>query len=249
MNSDSDASDIDEQESAVKFYQQAEDSACSYLADENSNSIFLDPEHEPDNHLINTLHLNGFRRSGQLIYRPHCQSCQQCMSCRVINDQFQLSKNQKKAMSRNKELTMHWRPSGLYPEHFELYQRYINDRHKDGSMYPASQEQYQGFIVEGVGNHKFLEFFDADKKLVACCVVDFFDDGLSAVYSYYDPDLAPKSVGRFIIVSLILLSQQYNLPHTYLGYWIQDSDKMRYKQEYQPLQIFNGSQWIQQDSL
>lgn len=226
-----------------KFYQQIDSMDCSYLPDRKSNSVFLDPDEDVSVELLNTLHLNGFRRSGRLVYRPHCEGCSECMSCRVINDLFEPSKNQKKALTRNKGIHMRWRESGYYEEHYNLYDRYISERHNDGSMYPPTPEQYKDFIVEGLGNHKFLEFYQGE-ELVGCSIVDFYNDGLSAVYSYYKPELAKKSIGRFIIVSLIKLSRQYNLPYTYLGYLVRNCQKMSYKAEYQPLQVFNGLDWI-----
>ena len=110
-------------------------------------------------------------------------------------------------------------------------------------MFPANQDQYQGFLIEGHGTHKFLEIRDSEDTLIACCVVDIFYDGLSAIYSYFDPQQPKRSLGRFIILALISQGQQMGLPYTYLGYWIKDSSKMNYKADYQPLEVYNGELW------
>jgi arginine-tRNA-protein transferase len=110
-------------------------------------------------------------------------------------------------------------------------------------MFPASEEQYQGFLIEGHGTHKFLELRDAEGTLIGCCVVDVFYDGLSAIYSYFDPDQPRRSLGRYIVLALISECQQQGLPYTYLGYWIKNANKMSYKADYQPLEVFDGEFW------
>jgi arginine-tRNA-protein transferase len=110
-------------------------------------------------------------------------------------------------------------------------------------MFPASREQYQGFLIEGHDTHKFLELRDSENILIGCCVVDIFYDGLSAIYSYFDPEQPRRSLGRFIVLALVSQGQQMNLPFTYLGYWIKDSSKMNYKANYQPLEVFDGEKW------
>jgi len=225
------------------FYRHTEDSDCGYLPDRQSNSIFIDPDSEPTKDQLNMLHLQGFRRSGKLVYRPQCPDCNACHSSRIINSEFEASKNQKKAIKRNQNLRLRWVEAEFQAEHYALYERYIAQRHQDGEMFPANQEQYQGFLIEGHGTHKFLEIRDSDNTLIACCVVDIFYDGLSAIYSYFDPEQPKRSLGRFIILALISQGQQMGLPYTYLGYWIKDSSKMNYKADYQPLEVYNGELW------
>jgi arginyl-tRNA--protein-N-Asp/Glu arginylyltransferase len=230
-------------ESSLMFYRHIEDSDCGYLPDRQSNSIFIDPDSEPTKDQLNMLHLQGFRRSGKLVYRPQCPDCNACHSSRIINTEFEASKNQKKAIKRNQDLRLRWVEAEFQTEHYELYERYIAERHQDGEMFPANQEQYQGFLIEGHGTHKFLEIRDSEDALIACCVVDIFYDGLSAIYSYFDPEQPKRSLGRFIILALISQGQQMGLPYTYLGYWIKDSSKMNYKADYQPLEVYNGELW------
>lgn len=226
------------------FFRHLEDSPCGYLDGEISNSIFIDPDSSPTEEQLNLLHLNGFRRSGRLVYRPHCPNCYACHSSRIINQEFIPSKNQKRTLKRNQDLTLTWVKPDFYSEHYQLYQEYISLRHKGGEMYPASEEQYQSFLIEGHDTHKFLEARDSQGKLVACCVVDIFYDGLSAIYSYFDASQDKRSLGRYMVLALVSEALRMQLPYTYLGYWIKASSKMNYKANYQPLEVFDGQKWL-----
>jgi arginine-tRNA-protein transferase len=225
------------------FYRHLEDSPCGYIPDQQSNSIFIDSESEPSEDQLNLLHLQGFRRSGRMIYRPQCPGCNACHSSRIINREFKPSKNQRRAIKRNQDLRLRWVEAEFLPEHYSLYENYVARRHSDGEMFPASEEQYQGFLIEGHGTHRLLEARDQDNSLIACCVVDVFYDGLSAIYSYFDPELDRRSLGRFMVLALINQGLQMDLPFTYLGYWIRESSKMNYKASYQPLEVFDGQTW------
>lgn len=225
------------------FYRHTKDSPCSYIPGQQSNSIFIDPDGEPSEDQLNLLHLQGFRRSGRLVYRPQCPNCNACHSSRIINSEFKPSKNQKRALRRNQDLRLRWIEAEFLPEHYALYEDYIAKRHTSGEMYPACEEQYQGFLIEGHSTHRLLEARDLEDKLVACCVVDIYYDGLSAIYSYFDPDQDKRSLGRFMVLALISQGLQMELPYTYLGYWIKESNKMNYKANYQPLEVFDGQAW------
>lgn len=228
---------------ALEFYRHLEDSPCGYLPNQQSNSLFIDPDSNPSEDQLNLLHLQGFRRSGRLVYRPHCPDCNKCYSSRIVNAQFSPSKNQKRTLRRNKDLRLRWVDIGFNDEHYALYQQYINTRHQDGEMFPASKEQYKGFLIDGHGTHKFLEARNEAGILIACCVVDIFYDGLSAIYSYFDPMQDKRSLGRYMVLALISQGIAMNLPYTYLGYWIKESSKMNYKSDYQPLEVFDGEFW------
>lgn len=230
-------------EQPLEFYRHIEDSPCSYLENKQSNSLFIDPDSKPTEDQLNLLHLQGFRRSGRLVYRPHCTDCNACHSSRVINDEFSPSKSQKRTLSRNKDLKLNWADATYSDEHYALYEDYISKRHQDGEMFPASKEQYQGFLIEGHGTHRFLEARGPQGTLVACCVVDIFYDGLSAIYSYFDADQDKRSLGRYMVLALISQGNHANLPYTYLGYWIKESSKMNYKANYQPLEVYDGQNW------
>ncbi len=225
------------------FYRHIEDSPCGYLDDKKSNSIFIDPDSKPTEDQLNLLHLQGFRRSGRLVYRPQCPNCNACHSSRIINAEFSPSKNQKRALKRNSDLRLTWSQPQMLEEHYQLYENYINNRHREGDMYPASKEQYQGFLIDGHDTHQFLEARNAKGQLIACCVVDIYYDGLSAIYSYFDPGQDKRSLGRYMVLALLSQGQQLGLPYTYLGYWIKESSKMNYKADYQPLEVFDGEYW------
>ncbi len=228
---------------SIEFYRHIEDSPCSYLDNKVSNSIFIDPESNPSENLLNLLHTQGFRRSGKLVYRPECPDCNACHSSRIINSEFRPSKSQKRSISKNKDLKLRWVEAKFYDEHYALYEEYIALRHGDGEMHPASIEQYSGFLIEGHGTHQFLEARDEHGVLIACCVVDVFYDGLSAIYSYFDPKQDKRSLGRYMVLALVSQGIEMKLPYTYLGYWIKESSKMNYKANYQPLEVFDGQMW------
>lgn len=230
-------------DSSLIFYRHIEDSDCGYLPNLQSNSIFIDPESNPSKDQLNLLHQQGFRRSGKLVYRPNCPECNACHSSRIINAEFIASKNQRKALKRNQDLRLSWAEAEFSEEHYQLYEHYIAQRHQNGEMFPASKEQYRGFLIEGHGTHKFFEVRNTENTLIACCVVDIFYDGLSAIYSYFDPDQPRRSLGRYIVLALVGQGQQMGLPFTYLGYWIKNSSKMNYKANYQPLEVFDGETW------
>ena len=200
------------------FYRHSEDSPCGYLDAQASNSIFIDPDSQPSEDQLNLLHLQGFRRSGRLVYRPQCPGCNACHSSRIINAEFRPSKNQKRAIKRNLDLSLSWREPEMLEEHYSLYQHYIDRRHRNGEMFPANKDQYQGFLVDGHNTHKFLEARDPQGRLVACCVVDVYYDGLSAIYSYFDPDQDKRSLGRYMVLALVSQGQQMGLPYTCLLY-------------------------------
>lgn len=225
------------------FYSHNEPSSCSYLAGEASNSIFPDPRTELGAELLNQLHINGFRRSGRLVYRPQCPSCNACWSARVINSEFSPGKSQRRVLKRNQDISFRWTDPQFTQEHYHLYQKYINGRHAGGDMHPASEEQYKDFLIDGYGSHKFLEARDRDGALMGACVVDQFYDGLSAIYSYFEPEQQRRSLGQLFVLALIQFGQQAGLPYTYLGYYVKGSAKMEYKANYQPLEVFRDNQW------
>lgn len=225
------------------FYRHSEDSPCGYLSNKNSNSIFIDPEYTPSEDELNLLHLQGFRRSGRLIYRPHCPNCNACQSSRIINKEFRVSKSQKRCVKNNADLNLAWAKAEFTREHYNLYEVYIAKRHKEGEMFPASEEQYKGFLIEGYGSHRFLEARDSEGCLIACMVVDVFYDGFSAIYCYFNPELDKRGLGRFMILALVEQGKNMGFQYTYLGYWIKESSKMNYKSNYQPLEVFYGDCW------
>lgn len=217
---------------------------CSYLADKEATTVFIDPNAEITGPLYSELSHYGFRRSGSHIYRPHCNSCQACIPIRVCVDDFSPNRSQKRCLKSNADLQVVERDRIDNEECFKLYERYINERHADGDMYPADEEQYRDFLTAEWGVTRFLEFRNAQQKLLGIAVVDFLSNALSAVYTFYDPDEEKRSLGRFAILYQLEHAKQLELPFVYLGYWIKQCSKMSYKTDYRPYQLLINQNWV-----
>lgn len=220
----------------------AQEHLCSYLPERKAGSIFIDP-HEPlTADLYGQLLEQGFRRSAAHVYRPHCMGCTACISVRIPIDTFSASAAQQKIIRRNQDLTVQAVSSQFRSEHYELYQRYIEQRHADGDMYPPSPEQFQNFLNTDLDFACFYEF-RLGEQLLAVAVTDVLPTGLSAMYTFFEPDDKRRSLGRYAILWQIEHSLRLGLPHLYLGYWIKDCQKMNYKTQYQPLEGFINQHW------
>lgn len=216
---------------------------CAYLDDRQSRSLILDPRLESDGLLFSRLSSSGFRRSGTLIYRPHCDNCRACIPVRIPVEQFVASRQQQRTLKRGQTLSVRQVDPALTDEYYELYSYYIEQRHADGSMYPPSREQFVDFLAQPLPYARFYEF-RRDGRLLAVAVSDLLSDGLSAVYSFYDPDDRYHSLGRLCVLWQINEARRLGLPYLYLGYWIQGSPKMSYKTDYQPLEVFHQDSWL-----
>jgi len=233
-------SNTDEQ---IRLLTLSEDHPCSYLPHQKANSVFLDHETPPSWHQYSQLTRMGFRRSGDHYYRPHCKACDACMSCRISSYEINLNtKRFKRILNRATNLSYTLVNSKYSVEHYQLYEKYINARHHDGDMYPPSTEQYKGFLVYPAKFSYFLEI-RFESKLIACCVTDALDDRLSAIYTYFDVDYEKFSLGTLAILLLCKISREMTLPYVYLGYWVKNSQKMSYKAQFKPLEVFNGEIW------
>ena len=184
----------------------------------------------------------GFRRSGTQVYRPHCANCNACQSLRIPVNDFQPSKSQKRISSKNKHLTSFLCDSAK-PEHFSLYAKYIAQRHSDGSMFPPSREQYQEFIDNTWQQPLFLEIYQ-HKALVAVAVTDETTTSLSALYTYFDQNASGSSLGSYAILEQIRWAQTMGKQYLYLGYQIDNCNKMNYKQKFLPNEQYINRQWI-----
>jgi len=216
---------------------------CSYLEKKSARMVFLDPVHRIDVETLSELSRLGFRRSGDFIYRPECHLCRQCLSCRVPVNAFQMNSSQKKAWKRNQDLRMNIISTrDATRQHYELYERYILARHADGDMYPPSQDQFEKFLVHSCTESFFLELWK-DEQLISVSTCDPLDDGISAVYTFFDPDENRRSLGVFAILKQIEYVKMLSLDYIYLGYWVPHSAKMNYKSQYTPLEILLDGQW------
>lgn len=205
--------------------------------------VFLDPIHRIDVVTLSELSRVGFRRSGDFVYRPECHLCRQCLSCRVPAHDFQMNSVQKKAWKRNQDLRMQIMPTHQASQiHYELYERYINERHADGDMYPPSLDQFEKFLVHSCTESFFIELWK-DDQLICVSTSDKMDDGLSAVYTFFDPNESRRSLGVFAILKQLEYVKTLNLDYLYLGYWVPHSQKMNYKSQYIPLELLLDGQW------
>ena len=216
---------------------------CSYIDGEQATTVFVDPEAKIDVTLYSQLSLLGFRRSGGHLYRPQCSNCQACMSCRIPVSLFRPNRSQRRCWQKNRDIqiTPNERIDTL--EHYNLYSRYIESRHQDGDMYPPSEEQYKAFLTSEWGSTRYLEF-RLDGELIAVSVCDYLDDGLSAVYTFYNAELSERSLGKFAILAQIYRAQEMGLSYVYLGYWIKQCEKMNYKTDYRPLELLVNRRWL-----
>jgi arginine-tRNA-protein transferase len=226
----------------LQFFQ-TQPHKCSYIADQNATTIFLNPQQKIDSALYAQLSEYGFRRSGRHIYKPLCANCQACVPMRVPVNLFTPNRQQRRTRKRNQDLTISTVNTIDTDEHYNLYETYIRERHADGDMYPPSREQFLGFLSKEWPSVRYYEY-RYQGKLVATSIADVMDNGISAVYTYYDPFEKNRSLGSFVILYLIEQAKMHHLPSLYLGYWIKSSPKMCYKSSYRPLEIQNGYQWI-----
>jgi len=217
---------------------------CPYLEGQQSASILVDPDHEIDTALFTTLSRSGFRRSGEMLYSPKCPSCNACVSVRIPAAKFNASRSQKRVWRKNLDLEVTVENVSFDQEHFELYLEYQKHRHPDSSMCDDDPMKYTSFIDSYFSKSKLL-CFRHNGELVGISVLDQFDDGLSAVYTFFDPKHSRRSLGTYAILYMIKLSRLKDIPFVYLGYWIDGSQKMDYKRQFRPLQGYQDRQWVE----
>ncbi|MBB6343055.1 arginine-tRNA-protein transferase [Pseudomonas fluvialis] len=225
----------------LKFYA-TQPHSCSYLPDEQATTLFLDPSQPMNVQLYAELSDLGFRRSGDHLYRPHCQSCNACVPARIPVADFVPNRQQRKAWRRNADLQVCRVRPAFSEEYYALYVRYIEQRHADGDMYPPSREQFSTFLVRDLSFCHFFEF-RLEGRLLAVAVADLLSTGLSAVYTFYDPDEERRSLGRFAVLWQIAECRRLELASVYLGYWIKKCRKMSYKTQYRPLELLVNQHW------
>jgi arginine-tRNA-protein transferase len=216
---------------------------CSYLSGEQAQTLFIDPDFQIDKSTNSRLSELGFRRSGAHVYRPNCRNCQQCISCRVLAPSFVMNRRFKRIMRRNQDLEVKAVQDIAGDEYYLLYKHYITVRHADGDMYPPSRDQYTSFLLKRCEGTHYYEMRSRG-RLVALMVSDHLEQGLSAVYTFYDPLEEQRSLGTFAILWQIAEARRLGLPHVYLGYWIRGSRKMKYKIAFRPLEMLVRQQWV-----
>ena len=215
---------------------------CSYLDGLEARSQVATPSFLISTPIYSELVRHGFRRSGTFTYRPRCDGCQQCVPVRVETDAFVPTRSQRRSHKQHRGLEATLHSLRDKPEYFELYRRYQEARHRDGGMDDDSPEQYRNFLLQSHVETMLVEFRE-NSVLRMVSVVDVLVDGLSAVYTFYDPDVPHSSFGTFNVLWQIDMCRKLQLPYLYLGYWIADSQKMAYKANFQPLQGLQSGEW------
>ena len=215
---------------------------CSYLLEEQATTLFVDPNANVDQTLYSDLSTIGFRRSGGHLYRPHCGQCKACVAARIPVKRFRLRRTQKRLWQRNADLEVREIDSLDDERCYELYCRYIEERHRDGDMYPPDRAQYDTFLTRewGCTHYYGLHLHD---QLLAVAVLDRLDSGLSAIYTFFDPRHDRRSLGTYAILWQIDYTRRLGLPSLYLGYWIRNCQKMNYKVDFRPVELFQNGRW------
>ncbi len=215
---------------------------CGYYDDRKTFNLIPDPQIQMGASLYSLLISNGFRRSGEFVYRPHCKQCQACVPCRINIENFKPSRNQRRCLKTNQDLTTHIVPAQFKEEYFSLYSRYLNSRHKDGNMADPTREDFSNFLLNSWKTTVFIES-RINGQLLCVAVVDFLNAGPSAVYTFFEPAEHKRSLGTFAILQQIWLARLYEKPSLYLGYWIDQHPKMTYKRNFSALEIFQQTDW------
>jgi leucyl-tRNA---protein transferase len=215
---------------------------CSYLPDRQARSQVATPAHLITNEIYSSLVQSGFRRSGIFTYRPYCDRCQACIPVRLVIAGRMTSRSQRRALRQHAALSVRELPLDFYDTHYALYKRYQNARHPGGGMDEDSHDQYAHFLLQSRVDTRLIEFSDGeDVRMVS--IIDVLDDGLSSVYTFFDPAIPHTSFGVYNILWQSAQCESLGLPYLYLGYWIAESQKMAYKSAFRPIEGLIDGRW------
>ena len=215
---------------------------CSYIADREATTLFVDPQEPMDKQKYSQLAELGFRRSGEHVYRPQCAMCSECKLVRILVDDFKPSRSQKRVLRLNKDVSFQWGVTTFNEEHFLLYRSYMRQRHAGSSMDDDDPMHYMHVMAADWCETRLGEFRLGD-RLVAIAITDVLENGLSAVYTFFDAAYTRRSLGTLAILTQINAAQEEALDYVYLGYWINSCSKMSYKIRFNASEIFNGHRW------
>lgn len=227
----------------IKLYQ-GSINPCSYLDNREAVNIYADPHHPNPRAVYNQLIKRGFRRSGEYVYRPGCTNCSACVPVRIRCRDFRLRRTDKRNLACNTDVKVDFQPARYTEEYFDLYGRYLASRHPNGGMDNPEPDDFERFLLNPWGETLFVEA-RLSGKVIAVAVTDATNDGLSAVYTFFDTTQQSRGLGRFCILQQIELCNVMNIPYLYLGYWVKDCQKMQYKTDFRPQEHFNGHNWIE----
>ena len=226
----------------LKAFYLTRPAVCDYLPDRTEAKTIVEPDGAEAQVWANILSRSGFRRSHNICYVPSCPSCRACVSVRVLAGNFVPSKTMNKTVRKNKSARLSFVPNIATAEQYELFKAYLSARHVGGEMEKMTFEEYRAMIEDSPIETVLLEARE-DNRLIAVMLVDVFDDGLSAVYDFFDPELKKRSVGTFMILELIRLTKERGLPFVYLGYLIRGLSNMAYKERFGPMEYYVDGEW------
>ena len=233
---------------APQFYVTAPQ-PCPYLEGRMGRKLFTALQGEHAQKLNDTLSKQGFRRSQNVLYRPSCAECSACLSARIRVADFVPSRTQGRTMRKNRDLRRNATSPWATEDQFALFRRYLDDRHAQGGMADMDIFEFAAMIEETPIRSRVIEYTrpagpgQDSRPLAAVCLTDVFDDGLSMVYSFYEPDLTPRSLGTYLILDHVDIAREAGLAYVYLGYWVPGSRKMGYKAGFSALEIYKGGRW------
>ena len=221
------------------------DHPCGYWPERSARDLVLDPRDDRLPRLYPMALASGFRRSGDIVYRPHCRGCQACVAVRLPVAAFTPDRSQRRCLARNADIDVRILPAQRSDEQFELYQRYLRARHRGGGMDDHGTFEFDQFLVGAWSQGRFMELREhATHRLLGVAVTDLVgDEALSAVYTFYDPDATTRGLGTLAILKQVEWARRDGREHLYLGYWIAGHRKMDYKRRFGPLEGFDGREW------
>lgn len=222
---------------------------CPYLDGRIERKVVTDLTGPDAESFYQRLTNAGFRRSHGLAYRPACRGCQACIAVRIRADDFEPSRSQRRILRANEELIAEDMPAHATLEQFRLFRDYQESRHGGGEMSAMCFDDYRAMIEETPLDTRVIEYREPDGRLVAVMLSDRLADSLSAVYSFFDPGLEPRSLGSHMILAMVRDAQRDALPFVYLGYWIADSRKMAYKARFRPIEGLGENGWVPLEEL
>ncbi len=227
---------------APQFYVTAPQ-PCPYLEGRMERKLFTSLQGEDAEQLNDSLSLQGFRRSQNVLYRPSCADCAACMSARIDVSRFRPSRTQRRVLKRNRGLSRRATSPWATEDQYDLFRRYLDARHGDGGMADMDMFEYAAMIEETPIRSRVIEYSDTQGNLIAVSLTDILSDGVSMVYSFYAPDMPQNSLGTFMILDHIRIAQEAGLPYVYLGYWVPGSPKMGYKSKFAGLEVYRDREW------
>ncbi|MEM8869343.1 MAG: arginyltransferase [Pseudomonadota bacterium] len=219
---------------------------CPYLEGRVERKLFTALQGGNADTLNDVLSHQGFRRSQNVLYRPSCADCAACLSARIDVSAFSPTRSMRRVLRRSRHITRAATTPWASEEQFALFRKYLGSRHSDGGMADMDVYEYAAMVEETPVRSRIVEYYDDasdGRQLVAVCLTDVLSDGLSMVYSFFDPDYADRSLGTYVILDHISIAREAALGYVYLGYWVPGSRKMDYKSRFKPLEIFRGGSW------